>query len=68
MLNMSHDIYFDLAEAKARIFELEYHLTHIDAKNKENEDIIQDLKKQLQKAKEYENMATSVIEALSAKR
>ena len=63
-----HDMHWDLAEAKARIFELEYHLANIDAKNKENEDLIQDLKKQLQKAKEFENMATSVIEALSAKR
>ena len=60
------DLYMDLADAKARINELEYHLANV-AVVKENEDLIQDLKKQLQKAKDFKVMAEAAIESLNGR-
>jgi predicted nucleic acid-binding Zn-ribbon protein len=60
------DLYTDLADAKARINELEYHLANVKVESA-NEDLIQDLKKQLQKAREFQVMAESAIEALNGR-
>jgi predicted nucleic acid-binding Zn-ribbon protein len=60
------DLYTDLADAKARINELEYHLANVKVESA-NEDLIQDLKKQLQKAREFQVMAEAAIESLNGR-
>ena len=61
-----HDLYTDLADAKARIHELEYHLANIEVV-RANEDLIQDLRKQLQKAREFQSVAEAAIEAINGR-
>lgn len=66
---MSMDPFFiELQEAKAKIMELEEYIAHLEANYNGALDELQDAKKQLQKAKDFEKIAESAIEALSAKR
>ena len=59
------NLYFELQEAKANILILENYIQHLEMQNKDHVDEIQDLRKQLQKARDFEKMASSVIESLS---
>ena len=61
-----HDLYYDLQDAKDRIYELEFQLANLD-NGPGNDDLAQDLKKQLQKAKDFKAMAESAIEALNGR-
>ena len=59
-----HDLYTDLADANARIHELEFHLANVVISTA-NQDLIQDLKKQLQKAKDFKVLAEAAIKSLN---
>lgn len=58
----------ELQQAQARILQLEAYIEHLEANYHDAVDQVQDLKKELQKAKDFEKIAESAIEALSAKR
>lgn len=59
------NLHFELQEAKANILVLENYIQHLEMQNKDHVDEIQELRKQLQKARHFEKMASSVIESLS---
>lgn len=61
-----NNLYADLADAKDRIHELEYQLANLD-NTPANDDLAQDLKKQLQKAKDFKVMAEAAIEAANGR-
>ena len=59
------NLYIELQESKATIMVLENYIQHLEMQNKDHVDEIQELRKQLQKARDFEKMASSVIESLS---
>ncbi len=59
------NLYIELQEAKATVMVLESYIQHLEMQNKDHVDEIQELRKQLQKARDFEKMASSVIESLS---
>jgi hypothetical protein len=61
-----HDLYSDLQDAKDRIYELEFQLANLDT-GPGNDDLAQDLKKKLQKAKDFKIMAEAAIESLNGR-
>jgi DNA-directed RNA polymerase subunit L len=64
----SQNVRIQLAEQDAALELASQEILELNAQIEDLTDQVQDLKKALQKAKDYEKMATSVIEALSVKR